>query len=207
MHQGEILSRMSMKVTQMTIVLFLTWSLQSCVITNTPGFYNGYKKLDVNSKGNIIFIKDGDDITKDRLNIDIIYAINGKQLLYQLQLEDTSLVYFFSPNCGADACVPISNVADFCQQKGYKLFVVIEYYDNLNITKVLNPTNVPLYSVNHFYYKTAYCNKYIKLFLKDLLDKKGEYYGQRYFLFNKGENLPFNYILPAYNKRFDAMAE
>jgi hypothetical protein len=187
----------------LTIVclLLLYATLESCIITKTPGFYSGYKRLDVATQKSIVFMDKESDFLIKRPHDTLIYAINGKQLLHHLKNRDTTLVYFFSPNCGSNVCVPISSMANFCAERGYGLFVIIEYYDDLAITRSSNANRVPLYAINHMYYKTDYCNKYIKMFYKDLLGVAKMSGSGRYLLFNKGEILPFSLTKDYYEVR------
>lgn len=186
--KGRMFNCKVLKLVGLSILFFL---LESCFITNTPGFYSGYKKLSNSEKMNIEILPENQSITNVNFEKGFIYSITGNQLFELLTKNDTSVVYFFSPNCSSEECVPISKLEDYCVEKKYNLFVIVQYYDNLDVTRALNPSQMPLFSINHFYYKSDYCNKYTKLFLKDLLkinkNNKSEY--KRHYVFYKGELL------------------
>ena len=53
-------------------------------------------------------------------------------------------------------------------------------------TSIQNVTSLPIFSINHLYYNTNYCNKYVKLFQNELLknvQKENDY--NRFYIFNK----------------------
>ena len=41
---------------RLILILFILTFLNSCVITNTPGFYNGYKKLTSEEKSSVVIL-------------------------------------------------------------------------------------------------------------------------------------------------------
>jgi hypothetical protein len=141
-----------------------------CFITNTPGFYSGYKKLDAESKKSIIFPPDDMNICNLE-NDNKIYAITANRLLDCLKKSDSSIVYRWSPDCKSKACISLSAAQNYCDKINYKLFLVTEYYD-LEKTFNQNTTTLPMFSVNHTYYKTDYCNKYMRLFTDELIKNK-----------------------------------
>lgn len=149
-----------------SLLLLLFPILTGCFITNTPGFYSGYKKLSADEKQSVV-------ITPATMpvcgipNDQRIYAITGTQLRACLKDKDTSVVYFWSPNCHSDVCISTSAAQYYCDKKGYKLYVVAEYYD-LPKMKQQNTNATPMYSVNSGAYGTDYCDKYTARFVKQL---------------------------------------
>ena len=169
-----------------TVCFIFLLSLSSCLITNTPGFYSGYKKLAPEDKRNIVFVTEKMDICSKK-NEKIIFSITAAHLLKCLQEIDSSIVYFWSPNCSSKSCVLLSAAQEYCDRNNYQLFVITEYYDFKKSTSQ-SATSRPIYSINQGYYKTDYCNKYVKLFTQELiknkkLGKNNFYY--RYYLFSK----------------------
>lgn len=168
--------------------LLLTGTLSSCIITNTPGFYSGYKKLSAPEKSQVVITTEETSVcslSNDRK----IYAITSGQLLKCLEQNDTSVVYFWSPNCHSDVCISLSAAQYYCDKKGYHLYVITEYYDFAK-TNPQNTNPTPVLSVNHQYYKTDYCNGYMRKFTAGLsrgsVPRKNQS-GKRFFFFKKGQ--------------------
>lgn len=158
--------------------------LSGCFITNTPGFYSGYKKLTEEQKSTITFTEE------EQLNIDDttkIYAITGTQLSEMLKKNDSTVVYLFSPNCSSINCISIQYANKLCEAKGYQLIVILEYYD-FEIFAAQHINNFNSFAINHAYYKTDLVVKYLRLFKADLfgnykLPKENSYC--RFWIFNK----------------------
>lgn len=149
----------------LTILLFFN----SCVITYTPGFYSGYSRLTDKEKSLIIFSQIKNDICSFQNEAKII-AITGTQLKDCISTQNKSLVYFWSPNCFSDRCYSINLIQDYCINNNLTFFIVAEYYDFAKMRQEIDKLEFfPLFSINEKYYKTQYCNKYNKLFKKDLL--------------------------------------
>ncbi len=170
-----------------TPLLFLFLFLSAgCFITNTPGFYSGYKKINSDQKQNIVFAEDGLDVCNLK-NDKKIYAITANHLLNCLQNNDSTIVYFWEPNCSSKSCVLLDAAQNYCDRNNYNLYVITEYYD-LEKIDAQNNAALSLFSINHQYYKTDYCNKYVKLFSRELtksrkISKEEDYF--RYYVFNK----------------------
>lgn len=166
--------------------VLLPVSVFGCIITNSPGFFSGYDKMDSGQRQNVIFVEDGFDICNIK-NDKKIYAITASQLLECLKNNDSTIVYIWSPNCSSKSCVLLDAAQYYCDRNNYFLYVFTEYYD-LEKINVQNTAGLSLFSINHKYYKTDYCNKYEKLFTRELtkgreMKKEEEYF--RYFLFHK----------------------
>lgn len=140
-----------------------------CIITNTPGFYSGYSKLSENEKHNIIFTDTNFDICNLK-NEGKIYSISGIQLQNCILKKEKTLVYIWSPNCNSEKCYSMELLQSYCEKNGFSFFVISEYYDMDKMkVEMLKLKQYPMFSINERYYKTRYCNKYFKLFIKDLL--------------------------------------
>jgi hypothetical protein len=165
-------------------LFFYLLLLSGCTITSGPGFYSGYNKMDVAAKSNVVFVTDGMDIGQLK-NDQKIYAITANHLLKCLEKNDTSIVYFWSPNCHGQSCVLLKLAQNLCDSKNHKLYVITEYYDMPKISPQ-NVTTFPILSINHKYYGTDHCNKYCKLFTKELIRNKSlskEESYQRFYVF------------------------
>ncbi len=176
---------MNKLLTQIFFILIIGLLCNSCAITNTPGFYNGYKVLSDSDKQNVVFL----DTTLKRLdNNGQIIALNGEQLRHYALSVDTLLIYRWSPNCSSKSCILISACQDYCTKKNYKLVVVAEYYD-MEKMKAQNIGDLPILIPDHLYYKNYYANRLNRLFYKDLLaDQKlsKEHKYDRFLFLNRG---------------------
>jgi len=174
-----------MKNYNLTLLIIITSLLFSgCFITNTPGFYSGYKKLNEQQKNKIEFTQKKQNDIQDTAKI---YAITGIQLLEMLKKNDSTVVYLFGPNCASKNCISIQYANKLCVAKNYKLIVIIEYYD-FEVFAIQNINNFNFFVINHPYYKTDYVEKYVRLFKADLLGnyklpKENSYC--RFLIFNK----------------------
>ena len=138
-----------MKKTLLSIVLLLA-VLNSCVIIDTNGFYTGYDKLSEIEKKEIVFVNPDSTLCSLKQSLKI-YAISGLQLRSCLEENDTSLIYFWGPNCSSTDCILISSCQDYCTARNYKLFVVADYYD-MKQMNAQNESIFPLLIANHNYY-------------------------------------------------------
>jgi len=165
------------------IALVASFLFQGCIITNTPGFHSGYKKLTIEERKQIIFLSANEILPNE--NSKLIFAINAQNLLRLIQQKDTTLVYIWGPHCHSSACISLNSAQQACDNKGYNLLVVAEYYDIEEFSRQPILQN-PLFIINHKYYKTDYCPRYSRLFSSDLrqgtkLSDSTKY--SRYYLF------------------------
>lgn len=146
-------------------MLFAIMFLNSCVITRTPGFYSGYKRLSDSLKKKIIIVPDKETIPL--IHDYHTYAITAKHLKYRLQSNSKSIVYFWSPNCSGSVCISLRVFQKFCSENGYKPIIVAEYYDfeQLEIQGVKQSS---VFAINHWHYGTDYCNTYLRRFKESL---------------------------------------
>ncbi len=93
-----------------------------------------------------------------------------------------NVIYIWAIRCPSDNCIPPSIAANEAEEKGYKLWVVLDYYDPQIIGVNFN---MPIYSIKNTIYKTDYCRKYIKSFLKDLGWEETENEWGRFYLFER----------------------
>lgn len=169
---------------QNSSVLLLLFFLASCSI---QGLTNDYGKLSKKEKQTIVPLE-----SFNNLNIDKIYKINGRQLRVELAKHEKSLVYIFKNGCTSDSCKPMYVYENYAKTNGYKLFLVMDGYANLNETTEQRINfSCPLFSIDNEFYESNNRNKYSRYFENDLqgvatLSKQKEYLGNLYF-FNKDE--------------------
>jgi len=175
-----------------TRFLFVLFSccllLSSCIITNTPGFYSGYKKLTPQQKEKVVFVDTNRHTALPQYDENKLVAITANHLHELLQKNDTSVVYVWKPHCPAPSCLPLSTVYDYCQQHRYQLYVVLEYYSDMDNTLLQISERYHVYSINYKYYKTDYCPKYVNRFVKQMvkgykIPKSADYF--RYYFFKQ----------------------
>ena len=168
------------------ILLFLVTTIvfQSCAIVRTPGFNSGYKRLTAEEQKQICFVSSVEEIPNQ--NDGRIMAVTAEQLSVLLKKKGTTLLYLWSPHCSSSVCVSLKAVQDYCDQANLSLYVLTEYYtDAFTQIEFLSR---PMLSVNEFYYKTSYCNSYMKRFLSELIpdDKRESDSNHRFLLFSRG---------------------
>ena len=134
-------------------------------ITNTPGFYSGYKMLEPADKAKVIFTNSN---SLPFLSDTNMYAITASQLYSIIKNKSKVIIYFWSPHCSGAACIPIYTFKNYCVQNGYKGIIVAQYYDFEQLAaQGIKPSEI--YAINQKFYKSDYCNKYVKLFQNDFL--------------------------------------
>lgn len=160
--------------------------LSSCVITRAPGFHSGYERLTSAQQEGIRFVPAGQPIPGATSRL--IYAVEAQSLLRALRDHDTTMVYMWGPRCHSSNCASLQSVQSICDKKGYRLYVVAQYYDmeQINLQPLIEK---PLLTVDHRFYKSNYCDKYTRLFTDDLRQGKqlpDSLKYARYYLFGKG---------------------
>lgn len=150
-----------------TILLCLLAGLlfSGCVITHSPGFHSGYERLTPAQRTQIHFVPVGQAIPPP--NGRVIYAVAARSLLQAMPRADTTLVYLWGPRCHSQQCASLQSVQVVCNQRGYQLYVVAEYYDLAQIN-LQAPLQHPLLAIDHQFYRTNYCPKYSRLFAAEL---------------------------------------
>lgn len=157
--------------------LFITLIVASCKI---QGLTNDYSKLKDDDKMKIIELS-----SFDNLNNEFIYRINGLQLNNELKKHPKSIVYIFKNGCTSKLCYPLFTYENYAQKNGYKLFLVMDGYANLNET-LEQPFSGILFSINNEYYNSKYSITYSRYFKNEISNKprkekdKG-YLGNIYF--------------------------
>lgn len=159
------------------ILLLFVGVASSCTI---QGWTNDFDKLNDTQKGNIAKLIHFSDVSKDS-----IYKISGLQLREELKNHPKSIVYLFSNGCSSEFCRPLSVYEDFAVKNGYKLFLVMNGYTNLDAT-LKQPISGVLYVIDNDYYKERLNHKYTRYFENDLTnkplnEKRGKYSGNLYF--------------------------
>jgi hypothetical protein len=151
---------------------------------STIGITNDYEKLSVEQKESIIPIENFLN-----LNLENIYKINGSQLKNEIENHEKVLVYIFVNGCKSPMCKPFSVYENYAKKNGYKLFLVMNGYGNLD-KSLIQPRQTPLLAIDGDQYNTIYRGSYERQFMNEISGKprfpKGKYTGDKFF-FNKGK--------------------
>ena len=159
---------------------FILISLISCRI---EGLTNDYGKLTLEQKKLIVELK-----SFDSLKSNLIYKINGTQLRQELKKNPKSIVYIFKNGCTSKMCKPMMIYENYAKEHGYKLFLVMDGYAELNET-LNQPYSSNLFAINNDYYNSNIRNNYEQYFEneisnKPLKEKSKEYFGSLFFFEN-----------------------
>lgn len=161
----------------MILCSLLILTLVSCRIY---GLYSGYNSLNKEQKGYIIDYTHVSDI--EGASSGYIYQISAENLISAMDKYEYNVIYEWAPRCSSEYCIPPSIAASEAEKRGYKLWVVLDYYDE----KIIGTDfNMPVYSIKNTIYKTDYCQKYKRLFLTDLGWKQTKDNWGRFHLFKK----------------------
>lgn len=165
---------------QKVIVLLVVLTLLSCRIN---GLTDDYGKLSSSERELIKPLKSFDEVISRN-----IYPINGNLLMEEIKKHPKALVYSFVNGCKSEFCKPLMVYENFANQHGYKLFLVMEGYSNLDET-FAQPFTSPLFSLDRNSYQTVYRSSYSRRFQNQLEGKSvdaksGDYLGSLYFFSN-----------------------
>jgi hypothetical protein len=164
--------------------------LFSCIsfpkLSELPGFYSGYNRLDDKDKECIVFLGQNEKISDVCTDKKKIYAIDAYQLLEYMKQYDSCIVYFWSLYCSSPVCISPATCQDYCDRNGYLLILVAEYYTFPEMYSFMPLITNPIFSINMNYYKTDYCPRYVNRFTKELLGKEHYKEYSRYWIFKKG---------------------
>ena len=173
------------------ICLFLI--TQSCKV-QIIGITDDYKKLSEKQKSIIKPIDNFEKVDTGR-----IYTINAIQLKNEIKKYPKSLVYVFTNVCSAEFCKPLNFYEDFAKRHGYKLFLVMNGFGDINATIDQNISS-PLFAIDGHHYNTKYRSTYTKYFQNELRDKNRDYKQKEYlgglFFFQNGELTKISKELP-----------
>jgi hypothetical protein len=97
--------------------------------------------------------------------------INGLQLKQCISSNQQTLLYVWRPNCTTPACIDLNLLQAECKRMNITLYVVAEYYDLKQFTIRYN-LEKPIIGIDTYHYQTNFTSKYVKLFLRDVLDYK-----------------------------------
>ena len=156
--------------------------LTSCTVY---GVTDDYRKLNTEQQQQVVPLR-----SFTNTDSETVYKINGKQLREEIQKHPKALVYTFTNGCKAAYCYPMSTYEKFAKENGYRLFLVMEGFGNLNETTKQRSAvfTAPLYAIDAGYYQTKYSWNFSKYFENDLrgqpLKTKNEWAGSLYFFEN-----------------------
>lgn len=115
----------------------------------------------------------------------VVYLVNGVELKKCLEQHEKSLVYLWRPKCSSDVCISPGLIQSLCQKNGIELFIVAEYYD-FEIMSLNHPVKRPILGIDCNYYSSHLTQKYVSMFMADLLEPGNTSPGNYFFLFNYG---------------------
>lgn len=98
----------------------------SCLIQiNGISLSKDYKHLPEYCKEQIV----ESNLPLDSLRYDgNVYLITTDVLLSQIEHEDSSLVYIWTPYCKSDACSSPQMFEEYCQAHGYRPYIILDQY-------------------------------------------------------------------------------
>lgn len=135
---------------------------QSCAIY---GLTDDYGKLSNGQKAHIL-PADFENPLPDN-----VYKVSGKQLRQEINKYPKALVYEFTNGCSSENCKPMAVYERFAKENGYKLFLVMNGYANIDATMAQRHSfESPLYAIDGTVYPSVYRSKYTLLFKKDLVN-------------------------------------
>jgi hypothetical protein len=140
--------------------------LNSCGVIEINGYGSDFKKLSIEEKR---MLKEFHEFEKTEQPF--IYPINGEQLREEVKRHSKVMVYEFKSNCVSATCYPLTSFVRYAQQNNYKLFLVLNSYASLSET-IHQEIKLPIFVMDHIFYKTNVRSNYNKRFIADLL--KGE---------------------------------
>lgn len=182
----EVIGYHCMWIKMRVSILIVSFSLLlcSCFYGSMKGFSSGYDSF--KQTNSVVFIDKSFDehYQFDNRNI---YALNAITLKNELKKSNKALVYFWSANCHSNVCISPINLQSVCSDRNVELFLIVEYYDE-KINEFSNTLKKPVFSINHFFYKTNYVDSYRKKFTTELTgisDNSNDIYN-RYFYFENG---------------------
>ncbi len=168
-------------------LILILITLNSCIELN--GITNDYDKLSQSQKDKIEKLNEFDNLETGK-----IYSINAPQLMKEMKKYPKSLVYVFANGCRSEYCKALSIYEDFAKKQNYKLYLVMNGYNNLYET-TNQPISSPLFSIDSDYYGVKSRTKYTIYFENELQGKAintkpKEFLGSLYFFENgKFENI------------------
>lgn len=169
--------------------------LNSCAIY---GLTNDYGKLSEEQKALISPLESFENLENNK-----IYTLNGQRLKEEIQKYPKALVYVFTNDCTSEYCLPMAVYKGYANENGYKLFLVMNGYANIDDT-LDQYAEVPYFAIDNEYYDISMRNKYIRYFTNELTGlprdaKQKEYLGDLYF-FENGELQSISRELPNIKK-------
>lgn len=165
--------------------------ISSCTIN---GITNDFGKLSEEQKS---IIQKANSF--EQLNPNYIYSIDASSLKEELKKNDKSLVYSFANGCSSKYCLPLAVYESFAENNGYKLYLVMVGFSNLNQTLNQKPES-QLYCIDYDSYNTKYRNSAVKRFENELrnlpLDYKEKEFQGSLFFFEKDQFIEIRKELP-----------
>lgn len=158
------------------------------------GLTDDYSKLGANQKAMIVDAANFESNATDK-----IFKITGTQLREEIAKQPKALVYVFTNGCTSDYCKPMKTYEIYAKEHGYKLYLVMGGYGNLDSTlEQRNAFDSPLYAIKTESYPSRYRTVYERLFANEMLQKpENERRNASLFFFENGKFVSESYALPS----------
>lgn len=168
-----------------TFLYIIAFSILILISCTVQGLTNDFGKLSEKNKSIISPLKDFENV-----EIGKIYSLNSNQLKKELKNHPKSIVYVFTNGCKTKYCLPMNVYKNYAEANGYKLFLVMNGYANLEET--LNQmVEVSYFSIDNEFYNVESRVKYTTYFENELMNLPKDYKHKKYpgnlFFFENGE--------------------
>jgi len=149
--------------------------ISSCSFNGTlQGLFSYYNKTEKESEINFVNFNSSDDCIHLLSDSASVLIANGNEINKCLSEYQKSVIYIWTPNCKGRYCYSLNLLQETCNQKGYELFIVAEYFDIYYMSKYYEISH-PLIGIDVKYYKTNLTSKYLSKFILDLTNGKYKY--------------------------------
>lgn len=157
------------------LFVFAAAIFSSCSFNGTlQGLFSYYNKTKQDSEINFVEFSSFEDCKKLLSDSASILVANGKEIKNCLSKYQNSVVYIWTPKCKGKYCYSLNLLQETCNQKGYELFIVAEYFDAYYMSKYYEITH-PIIGIDVKFYKTNLTSKYLSKFIFELTDGKYKY--------------------------------
>ncbi|NJL75536.1 MAG: hypothetical protein HC892_11410 [Saprospiraceae bacterium] len=160
-----------MKTIQKILMFLLLLLLGGCgaiVVEVGGGLFSGYDKLSKIQQKRFIKVEHHQSLSAGDKSI---YLISGATLNTMANHHNATLIYFWSPNCTSKVCYSLSSIKNYCVEKNFN-FILIAEYINLERFEEAFDAGITIYMPNFLNYGIDYCNRYMRVFKKELLQQK-----------------------------------
>lgn len=160
--------------------------LSSCKINGTlQGLVSNYKKTKNENPNLLVKLNDSSNVCMSLTqNNNSVLIINGKQLKQCLSENKKALLYIWEPKCKSKFCYDLNTLQKRCDEAGFELYIIAEYYDSPLMGKKYELKR-PILGIDTKYYHSNMTAKYTSRFFSDLMAEE-EKSDKRLIYFEKG---------------------